>query len=423
MLQTLRHYTDRISFWLMMVLAFCLPLSTSAVSVAAILLLVCWLIEGQFAAKAREVINNPICIAVLVYFLVMVVGLLWTESLSDGLEVIRKRWKILILPIFLTTVRWEQRWSYLTAFIAGVVVTMLVIDLAYLGLPKAIGLTSFRWAYESIINHMLFTPMLALAIYLVLHQVFWGRLLGWQRIWLALLSGLMIANVFLTRGRAGQLAFLVLMALLLMQYYRRSLVKAMTIALIVLPLVCIAAYHLSPVFQQRILQIPDDLTTFDQHPKTSSIGLRLHYWKVSWQIIKHSPWLGVGTGDFASTYAALNQQYSPKVPVVDNPHNQYIFVMVQQGVLGLVSLLGLFAVYFGEARRRQDGWQRIRYAFPLFFLVIMTTESYLNLTATGFLFSLASGVLFKRNTDSPAPDGRPVQPDVTALAANNSRPA
>jgi O-antigen ligase len=38
-------------------------------------------------------------------------------------------------------------------------------------------------------------------------------------------------------------------------------------------------------------------------------------------------------------------------------------------------------------------------AFPLFFLVIMTTASYLNVYGSGFLFSLFSAVLFKTQSN------------------------
>lgn len=398
-MNAIRQNLEQINLWLMLLLAFCLPLSTSAVTVAVLLVLACWLYEGQFPAKMREIVASPICIAVLLYFGALVLGLLWTDSLADGLEVIRKRWKILLLPVFLTTVRWDRRWWYVAAFLAGVIAAMLVIDLAYLDLFRHLGITSARFRFHTIVNHLAFTPMLALAVYLVLHQVLWGGMRGGQRWLLAALSAVMIVNVFLTRGRAGQLAFFVLMAVLCVQHFRKNLLRAILIPLVALPLVFVVAYQVSPVFQQRMDQIQQDIETFDQRPDVSSVGLRLHYWKIAWQIIKEEPWLGAGTGDFASRYAQINQQLSPRVPLTDNPHNQYIFVTAQLGILGLLTLLGLFFVHFHKTWQRQDEWKRIHCAFLVFFLTIMTTESYLNIYGTGFLFSLFSGVLFKRQDD------------------------
>ena len=118
---------DQVHFWLLLLLAFCLPLSTSAVSMAAVLIIVCWVAEGRFREKFQEIVASPLCIAVLVYLGVLLIGLLWADSFSDGMEAIRKQWKILLAPIFLTAVRWDRRWWYVTAFIAGVTATMAVV--------------------------------------------------------------------------------------------------------------------------------------------------------------------------------------------------------------------------------------------------------------------------------------------------------
>lgn len=386
---------SRINSWLLILLAFSLPLSTSAITVTAILIMVCWLLEGGLREKWQEIITNPVCIAVFVFFGVMLIGLCWTDSFQDGLEAIRKRWPILLLPIFLTAICWEQRWRYVAAFIAGVTVTMLLIDCARFDLLHYAGL-AFLGHLTIVSNHIVFTPMLALATYLLLHQLFWGGMKRAQRWAILALAVLMIFNIFITLGRSGQAAFFMLMALLLFQYFRRNVLKAVLLALILLPLVFTAAYRFSPVFHTRMDMVQQEIMTFEKN-QDSSVGLRLLYWKNSWEIIRHSPWFGVGTGDFNSAYSRINGQTSPHIPSTDNPHNQYIFIAVQLGLFGLLSLLGLFGVQFYQAWQMRDGWQRIRLAFPLFFLVIMMTDSYLNTYSSGFLFSLFSAVLSKKS--------------------------
>ena len=127
---------SKINFWLLILLAFFLPLSTSAISVTAILVIVCWLLEGGFREKWQEIITSPICIASFIFFGVMLIGLGWTDDLYAGLEAIRKLWKIWLLPVFLTTVCWKRRWWYVAAFISGVIVGMLLIDLVWLDLLR-----------------------------------------------------------------------------------------------------------------------------------------------------------------------------------------------------------------------------------------------------------------------------------------------
>ncbi len=388
-----QQQVSQISSWLLILLAFSLPISTSAITMTAILVLVCWLIEGEFLEKWREIIASPICIAVFVYLVILLIGLCWTDDLHAGWGAIRKQWKIWLLPVFLTTIRWEHRWRYVTAYIAGVTVTMLLIDLAWLDLLHYVRVVSLQHL-NIISNNIVYTPMLALAIYLLLHQVLWGGIKGIPRWFGLLLVGLMIFTLFITIGRVGHVVFFILMALLLFQYLRRNLLKAALLTLVLLPLVFTVAYRFSPVFHERMNLARLNITTFDRNQDTS-VGQRLVFWKNSWRIIRESPWLGVGTGGFVSAYTQVHQKWSPAMPCTDDPHNQYIFAVVQQGILGLLGLLGLFFVQIQHAWRLTDGWERIRLAFPLFFLVIMTTASYLNVYGSGFLFSLFSAVLFK----------------------------
>jgi O-antigen ligase len=390
----LQQQACRVNSWLLMLLAFCLPLSTSAISAAALLVLTCWLIEGGFRQKWEEIAASPMCLAVLIYFGILLIGLCWTDDLFVGLAAIRKQWKLLLVPVLLTTVRWERRWQYVAAFIAGMTVVMLLICLARFDLLVHIGLESIM--YVSLLNngYIVIAPMLALAIYLLLHLVLWGGTAGWKRWLLILLAGFMIFTLFITKGRAGQLVFFMLLALLLFQYYRGALLKATFMTIILLPLVFTAGYRLSPVFQERMDLVWQDIAAPEKNPETG-VGLRLIFWENSMEIIRSSPWLGVGTGGFNLAYAKVNQQRSPNVPSTDNPHNQYISAAVQQGVFGVLGLLGLFGVQLYQSRRTRDGWERIRLAFPLFFLTIMATDCYLNTPSSGFLFALFSAILSK----------------------------
>ncbi len=392
-----QQQASQISSWLLLLLAFCLPLSTSAISVAALLILTCWLIEGEFPEKWKEITTSPFCLAVLIYFGILLIGLCWTDDLSAGLEAIMKQWKLLMVPVLLTTVRWEQRWRYAAAFLAGMTVVMVLVCLARFDLLVYIGLDSYK-DISLFVNHIVFTPMLALAIYLLLHQVLWSGTVGWKRCMLLALACLMVFSVFNTFGRSGQLVFFMLLVLLLFQYFRRNLFKASFLTLIMLPLIFAVGYRGSSIFRERMNLIQQNIATFEKNPDTS-VGLRLLYWKNSWEIIRQSPWFGVGTGGFESAYTKVNQQHSPNIPTIDHPHNQYILTAVQQGVFGMIGLLGLFGAQIYHARRTKDGWGRIRLAIPLFFLVIMSTDCYLNTPGSGFLFSLFSAILSKNRLD------------------------
>ena len=391
-LTTLRRGAATVNGWLPLLLAFSLPLSTSVISVAALLILLLWLVEGNFAGKGREIMANPVCLALLAYLGLYLVGLLWTDNMAGGMAMLNKQWKLTLMPVFLTTVRYDWRRRYVAAFVAGMGVAVLLTYLAWFGLLHYSDITPTHLTHGTF--HVVYNPMLALAIYLVLHEILWGGRGRTARLGLAVLAALMILDMFITEGRTGQLVFFVLMALLLIQGLRRHLLLAVLLCLVLLPISFVAAYRLSPMFQQRVDQVRSEIAAFEVNPDTS-VGLRLLFWRNSLEIIRAHPLFGVGTGDFQDAYAQVNRVRSPAMVATDNPHNQYVLVLCQFGLPGLVLLLALFAVQVRQAARIRDGWQRIRLAFPVFFLTIMLTESYLVVYETGFLFSLLGAVFYK----------------------------
>lgn len=385
----------RCNQWFLLGIAFFLPLSTSAISILAVLLILGWSLEGRFAEKWQEIKENPVCLAVIAYVGMFAVGLLWSDHLAAGGALVLKQWKIALLPVFLTTISPDRRGPYVLALFAGLTCVLLLIFVAAWGvLPQAV--LEYRWLQTPLKNHIVFTPMLALAIYWLIQQTLWVETVPWRRWGMLTLAGLMSCGVFMTIGRAGHVVFCVLMTLLVVQYYRKNLLRGAVVLLVLFPVVLGSAYALSPAFHDRVNLVASNLADYKENPDTS-VGVRLLYWRNSWQIVQHSPWLGVGTGDFKSAYAQVNEQLSPSMHPTDNPHNQYLFVTTQLGIIGLASLLAIFVTQIVQAGRSADGWQRLRLAFPIFFLVIMLTESYLRTSSSGFFFSLVSAILYKRH--------------------------
>ena len=105
---------------LLILFAFLLPLSTAAGSIGGVLLLAAWLVSGNLKEKVGEITHNPVAIAVLLYIGLHIVGLLWSEDLAWGLQILKKQWKLLMFPIFLTIVKKEHINYYLIAFIAAI---------------------------------------------------------------------------------------------------------------------------------------------------------------------------------------------------------------------------------------------------------------------------------------------------------------
>ena len=94
----------RVNSLLLPLFTFSLAVSTSALSVLAILIVLFWVIEGGYKGKLLEIFRNKVTVAVLIYLGLYVVGMLWTGDRTAGFAMLEKQWKLALLPFFLTVV-------------------------------------------------------------------------------------------------------------------------------------------------------------------------------------------------------------------------------------------------------------------------------------------------------------------------------
>ena len=169
-----------------------------------------------------------------------------------------------------------------------------------------------------------------------------------------------------------------------------------------LPGVFITAYHASPFFKQRVQTAFQEIINYDRDKVAlnqsviSSVGARILFVNNSLDVIKENSLLGVGTGDFSIEYQRINVINSPSSPNTTNPHNMYILVLIQSGIVGLLSMISIFyyqiKLSFKESNRF---FHDLGFALPLLFLVIMLSDSYLLGHYTSLLFVFCSSFLYK----------------------------
>jgi O-antigen ligase len=87
----------------------------------------------------------------------------------------------------------------------------------------------------------------------------------------------------------------------------------------------------------------------------TSIGLRLSFWKNSLEIISETPWFGHGTGSYPVEYQRVIEKTEA---LAANPHNEYLMITVQLGILGLLLFLAfLYSQYHYSIKlKNQDKW-------------------------------------------------------------------
>ena len=386
---------DRSYQYLLIAALFLLPLTVLGNNIAIWLITIIWLCSGNYIEKFQKIKNNKLALASIAFFLIHLLGLLWTENLYWGLEIVRKMLPfLLVLPIFLTITKKENSGYYIGAFLIAISISESFSYLIWLGIIEP-----FKYATLAnptpLMSHISYNPFLAFAFYLVIDKLFSNsKLNSYMRSIYTFFAITMTVNMFITGGRAGQVMFFAAIILLALQHFRHSQIKALITSMTVIAIIFITAYNTSTIFKDRFEDIHQHYIEYDEHPNTS-IDQRITFVVNSFDLFKTSPFYGVGTGDFPNEYKKINDIKSPNVRATSQPHNMYMLILVQLGILGLVSFLWIFYQQFKIALASKDQQvQNIGVAIPLLFLIIMWSDSYLLGHYTSNLFILFSSIIY-----------------------------
>ncbi|MBX3303204.1 MAG: O-antigen ligase family protein, partial [Nitrospira sp.] len=130
-------------------------------------------------------------------------------------------------------------------------------------------------------------------------------------------------------------------------------------AIVVLSVSFLTAYQVSSSFHERVNLTVSSVTGWNPEVAVvdDAVGWRLEFFYHTAEIIQDHPLIGVGTGGFVQAYRARVGQAGFDVP--PHPHNQYLFIMAQVGIVGLGLLLWLFAQQWCSTARIEGATYRL----------------------------------------------------------------
>jgi len=393
---------DRTYQYLLIAAFFFLPITVLGNNIAIWLIVILWFFSGNYKEKFQQIKNHSLALASILFFLIHIIALIWTENLDWGFEIVRKMLPFLfVLPAFLTISRIENAKYYITAFLIAIAISEGLSYLIWLGIIEPFG---YAFGVENptpLMSHSSYNPFLAFAFYLVVNKLlFGGKMSQLERVVYTFFAITMTFNMFITAGRAGQVMFFAAIIVTAIQYFKNSQVKAFFYSLILISSIAFTAYFTSPLFHERVTLVADEIVNYNEFQHStllnlSSMGLRYTFFKNTSELIKKSPILGVGTGDFPAEYKKINDIRSRLVRTTVQPHNMYLLVLAQLGILGLASLAWIFYLQFRIALSSSNQFvHHVGVAMPIFFLIIMWSDSYLLGHYTGNLFILFSSFIY-----------------------------
>ncbi len=343
MQNTIFSSENRLNFARVLVLLefVALLVSTSMAVVVEVLLYLTVLSSKDLLQRLWAIRNQPMIRMTLLWIAVLALSCLYTIAPAVDLIDILSSWrKILLLPIAAACFDapvWKNRAIH-TFFIT--IAALLVLS----SLTWVLGLDFYKCQNGIIIaNHaaqgMSFAACIILSLALAgMHKNRPARRMGY--FFIAALAFLNI--VFITPGRSGYLAMAVIVSAYVffsiggMKKYFISLALVLAIAL---------ALSLSPTARQRIDLGISEIKSYQTSDQLTSMGVRMVVWQNSLKLIREKPVLGYGSAAFVEAYKkTIAGQSGWQGQIIRDPHNQFMRIFVEHGIVGL----SIFLVFIGS---------------------------------------------------------------------------
>jgi len=209
---------------------------------------------------------------------------------------------------------------------------------------------TFYWVLERgvvVRNHatqgMFFSASILIGITAIHHKWHTER---WKRL---LYFGTLILLFFnislLMIGRSGYITLIIIIiGYFLIDKIRQTNIQKFSTAIFAAILI-IGTLALSPIANKKLTQAYNEAIQVDANINNNiytSIGVRIMFWRNTLSIIPKYPIFGVGTAGFDKAYAnEVIGKSGLAGMLTGDPHNQYLKIAVEQGLVGLIVFLSL----------------------------------------------------------------------------------
>lgn len=373
--------------------AFLMPLSRASVVLFSALLLIFWVLEGDFERKYKLLFNNKVIIALLLFILLNIVSVLWSDNTQEAFIYVGKYWYFLPILVLYTSLKKAYIPKVISAFIFGMFISEMISYGIFFELFHFNDTTPQN--PSPFMHHIEYSIFLAFTALILLSRIFNEGDVKYKLLYtffFITISG----NLFLTAGRTGQFAFVLgLFVLALLSFQNK--IKAFLISLMLTFIIIGVAFNVSKTFNERVMVGKDNLVNVVKNRDfCTSWGGRVGAWILSKDIIAQSPLIGVGPVDNMKEFHALIDKKYPEMACMHmsfmHIHNQYLQIFTQLGLLGLIVFLGMF-YFIGTLPLQAGEYRNIKYIYLTVLLFAFMSEVLIHRQFSMGLFALIVGVL------------------------------
>lgn len=326
--------------WSTIAIGASIPISIAFDNLLLAAVLLAWMAGLQFREKLVLAWSNPVYRAALLLFAVLLLGTAYGQQApGDAGLYLSKYLDLALVPML--------GWAYIASpnrdrglrLLAGALALFLLLSF----MQKAGLIPPNSWLKGTADNPLVFKNRLTHNI-LMAFAVFmfaWLSCSAASRIakfgW-GTLSVLGLINITLMVD--GATGYLLLVVLSLLFGWQRGKARGVAITVVSAIMVVTALSLIPGTFQARGQQIMGEMQQERaDRPASTSTGYRMEFYRNTLALIQKNPVFGTGTGSFPAVYAG--QIAGTGSVASKNPHNEFMLIAVQTGVIGLAAFLWL----------------------------------------------------------------------------------
>jgi O-antigen ligase len=363
--------------FLFVLLGVFIPTSVAITNLIIGLLALCWILERNFKAKFDVIKSSKWMLSIFALIGLYVLGLLWGDQHLNADWQFQRLALLLVFPVLMTMNLKQDTikraviaflgTAFISAFLAIAINNNIISPLG-----DYLSFIEISWRNSSFIAYNYHNVILALASSLCLYILIERK----NKYHYVLLVFFLIyaLSIFTEMGRAGQVIFNISSVFYIIYYNRRNLLR-LCVLFILLFSFQFVIYNSTNVYKDRLDAVSNIIqNNGDIDSRAGKIkDIRYVFIIESLNRIIEKPIFGFGTGSFGTIF---NEQVKSghRFDKHTTPHNQYLYVWFELGILGLVLLLLIFYLQIKELFRKKDGIHRV--LLPLSFMFLMLVDSY-----------------------------------------------
>ena len=323
-----------------------IPISTALMNFFLFLTLIFSIFGGDLKKSLFLIWKNPISRSSLLLFSFLSLSLLWTiTDIETGLIVLKKYnelWYLaLILPLF-NSIR--RRDIGIKAYLLSMGFILVGVYLIYFEIITPLEWTNYGHPQSFTVDggfasHVITNILMAYAMYISAHKSIFSKSF-WRLPYLIFFIFSFYYVLLISTGTSGQILAIVLLLLLIIQH---TGLRALFIVPLLLFFIAILGYN----SQTNSLRFAIEKLSVRYHhlisTDTAGNSTRPRIYIHSAKLLYHDKWFGSGVGSYEKKFQTYEPEFFEVVTMArKNPHNEYLMISNQLGILGLMLLIYIF---------------------------------------------------------------------------------